>query len=244
MKYGKFIFGALLILCSCAVKGTVENVIKEPTQYRGSHLSLVGIARVPGPFYLFSDIAAARKRNASKAILVIHSEPPWRTFDMDRKWVRVTGVVNPVPHVPGQSPCVLAAEGVEVISKEPDPRIKDSIIYGTFLNTLSFDVQVELSSRPVSTTFFIGAHTFEKYIEVTKGSLKVFTLNGPETIPSWKRTKGELIAHGDLTIPKLSPKYVYSAADSDERTAYYRISRGNVELISPSKAKEWIKKHR
>src|SRR6266498_389309 len=75
----------------------LSKVIAEPGNYEGQRLELIGIARVPGYFYLFADLDAASKSDLSKAVAVRRNftEPEYR--ELDRQWVRVTGIMNSQP---------------------------------------------------------------------------------------------------------------------------------------------------
>ncbi len=65
----------VLVLLPIALSGaafatTLRDVVANPERYEGHHIQLDGIARVPGPFYLFADRSAAAKTDLSRALLI------------------------------------------------------------------------------------------------------------------------------------------------------------------------------
>ena len=52
--------------CESVFGADLQDVLAHPEKYDECQVDLVGIARVPGYFYLFADIDAAAKTNLSK----------------------------------------------------------------------------------------------------------------------------------------------------------------------------------
>src|SRR5947208_2839672 len=93
---------AILLYLSTVVMGAdVSDVISNPKKYDQRRLELIGIARVPGEFFLFADAREAAKINSdvSKALYVREKTPGEPDYtNLDRQWVRITGVVNANAH--------------------------------------------------------------------------------------------------------------------------------------------------
>jgi hypothetical protein len=219
------------LVCTNAIAADLRSIILNPEPYFGKRVVVTGIARVPGEFYLFDSIAAAAKRDSSKAALVIEK---WttKTFGLDRKWVRVTGVVRPGGGF-GEARCTIFEDELRVISDKPEPGIKDPVIYGVFENTLSTQILIQLDSRTynVRTEFSVDPHGSDKSAIAEGDEFKVFEINTHGKMLSATTKKGRLIASGRLEIPKLPKAYVYSAADSEQRTVHYRVTEGKIELV-------------
>jgi len=218
------------LVCTNAIGADLRSIILQPERYFGERVVVTGIARVPGEFFLFASIAAAAKRDSSKAVLVME-KPMINTFGLDRKWIRVTGVVRPGSGL-ADARCTIFADEVRVVRDTPQPGIKDPVIYGVFENTLSTEILIELHLRTDSVLeeFSVAPHG-SNGAAIAEGEFKVFKIDTHGRILSANTKKGELIADGRLEIPKLPKTYVYSAADSDERTVHYQVTKGKIELV-------------
>src|ERR1700730_11488040 len=91
-----------LVIClsiglgSIAASGAdLRDVLAQPEKYNGRRVELIGIARVPGYFYLFADVDAAAKSDLSKALLVRKTNFAANEYRrLDRQWVRLTGQMS------------------------------------------------------------------------------------------------------------------------------------------------------
>lgn len=218
------------LVCTKAIAADLRSIILEPERYFGQRVVVTGIARVPGEFYLFASIAAAAKRDSSKAALVME-KPTINTFGLDRKWIRVTGVVRPGGGF-GWARCTIFADEVRVLRDKPQPGIKDPVIYGVFENTLPTEILIQLydQSDSVFVEFSVAPHG-SNGTSIAEGRVRAFKIDTHGGILSANTKKGELVADGRLEIPKLPKTYVYSAADSDQRTVHYRVTEGKIELV-------------
>jgi hypothetical protein len=107
------------------------------------------------------------------------------------------------------------------------------VIYGVFENTLSTEILIQLYSRTYSVhvEFSVAPHGLDGTSVAEDDIIKVFEINTHGKILSATTKKGRLIASGRLEIPKLPKAYVYSAADSDQRTVHYRVTEGKIKLV-------------
>ncbi|MGE5212107.1 MAG: hypothetical protein ACM3NN_00305 [Nitrospirota bacterium] len=69
-------FQAWFVWLSIALRTTgafgtdLRDVLAHPEKYEGHEVDLIGIARVPGYFYLFADIDAAANTDLAKGVLI------------------------------------------------------------------------------------------------------------------------------------------------------------------------------
>src|SRR2546430_8308935 len=137
MKPRCFVMCILLAVASNLFGTELREVIAHPEKFQNRRITVVGIARVPGYFYLCSNEKAAAEKNPSKGLLVRKNnftQPEYR--EMDRKWVQVTGVVSDKKRdgyelIPwafeGHGICM---EDIRILRDRPQPRIKDDTVWG------------------------------------------------------------------------------------------------------------------
>jgi hypothetical protein len=229
------------VLAYTAFGTDLGQVLADPRRFDKQEVDVVGVARVPGDFYLFQDPSAASEFDESKSAWVLQKTTGRGNFQFDRQWVRVTGVVDANAHGRGLSRCVIVLNHVEPVLNRLAPRIKDSNIYGLFHNATSKEIHVELfaQNKGAYTEFWIEPGGTNGGAEIHEGELVATALQGKPNVPVWERQSGEIIAKSKIKFPKFAPDYEYSAADSDERTLYYRITDGKIELVPGSEARTW-----
>ena len=201
---------------------------------------MIGIARVPGYFYLFADIEAAAKTELSKALLIRKNNFAGKEYrEADRQWVRVVGVMSSEPRRGWDFGTGVRLKRIQFLRDRPPPRIADGTVLGVFLNATAEPLVIELLSQSEGgETFFLAPHEVDKTI-IWKGQVVVSRLHGPDNVPLDRRQIGKPMARGEITLRELPSDYRYSPEWSGKRTLYYRISSNRIELVSPSKAREW-----
>jgi hypothetical protein len=183
----------------------LRDVLAHPEKYENRRITVVGIARVPGYFYLCADKKAATDRHPEKALLVRKDnsiQPEYR--EMDRKWVQVTGVLSDkkrdgyelIPRdFAGHGICM---EDIRILRDRPQLRIKDDTVWVVFKNNTSVALEVDHVAAPkVGEVSFLGPHETEK-TQISEGRASAFRLKGPANLPLHKQQAGERIATGDI----------------------------------------------
>jgi hypothetical protein len=230
----------ILVLVKTALAGTdLSDVIAHPKNYNGHRLELIGIARVPGEFFLFADPIAAAKINkdVSKALYLRQQTPGEPDYsNLDRQWVRVSGILRADAHGRGESPAEINVETVQKLEDRPPPQIKDPDVWGLFRNDTSLELRVETQGE----SFWIGPGKCNEVV-IQPGPIEVFTLKPKSGAAPWERDKDKQIAAGEIKFNKIKEGYDYSPAHSAERTIYYRIAEGRVEEVSRAEAQSWCK---
>src|SRR2546423_4270905 len=187
------------LLLKTGVAGTeVSDVIASPEKYNQRHLDLVGIARVPGEFYLFADAKAASRINkdVSKALYVRQRTPGQPDYsDLDRQWVRVSGVINAEARGRGESPAEMTLEKVERLQDRPPPRIKDSDIWGVFHNDTAAELKVETQGG----SFWVGPGGSNEIV-IRQGRVDVFTLKPKPGAAPYERDKDKQLTAGQINF--------------------------------------------
>jgi hypothetical protein len=237
-----------LLACVLIVLGTstgfdadLRDVLASPEKYKGREVDLIGIARVPGYFYLFADPDAAADTNLSKALLIRKNNFGGIEYrDLDRQWVRITGVMSSEPRRgwdPGEGVLLSRAE---LLTDRPAPRIEDWTVLGVFQNTTSEPLAINLLPRSDAgrTTFFLRPYEADKTI-INEGQAVVFQLKGSDSVPLDKREEGKQTASCEITFRQLLPDYQYSPQGSDKRTLYFRIFSDRIQLVPASEARDW-----
>lgn len=226
MKRSHLLTCLLLALGSGTVFGTdLRDVLAHPENYEGRHIQLVGIARVPDYFYLFADVSAAARTDLSKALLVRKNNFAGHEYrELDRQWVRVTGVISSKPRHGRDPGAGLLLDRAELLQNRPAPRIKDPTVLAVFQNATPQPLAIDL--RPHSdgfgTRFFLGPHEADK-TEIDEGQAVAAELKGPDSLPLDERKVGKPIATCEIRFRQLLPAdYEYSPKWSDKRTFYYR----------------------
>jgi hypothetical protein len=231
-----------IVLGAGSALGTdFADVHAKPDKYEGRHVELVGIARVPGYFYLFAEAGAAANTDLSKAVPVRRNnftQPEYR--ELDRQWVRVTGVMNSQPRRGWDPVAGVLLEHVELLRDRPPPRIPDRTVLGVFRNNTAQPLAIELISRSAEggTIFFLKPGDVDE-IEIWEGRAVVSALKGPKNLSLDKREIGKSIATGEITFSDLSADYQYSSESSDKRRLYFRIFGNRIERVSASGGKDW-----
>lgn len=239
-------FPALLICFLIALRtstafGTdLRHVLADPEKYEGREVDLIGIARVPGYFYLFADIDAAGKTDLAKAVLIRQNNFAGKGYrEADRQWVRVTGVLSSKPRREWDPGTGVLLKHVQILRDRPPPRIKDATVLGVFQNATAEPLAIQLLSRSEGgETFFLAPHEADKPL-IWEGQLVASRLDGPDNLSLNLRKKGKPIARGDITFRHLAPGYEYSPEWSEKRTLYFRIFRNQIESVPASEARSW-----
>src|SRR5438552_1601925 len=223
----------------------LRDVIAHPQKYENRRITIVGIARVPGYFYLCADKEAATNRHPENALLVrkTGTQPEYR--EMDRQWVEVTGIMSDkegggyeLGPTRTTNPGILL-QRVRLLRDRPPPRIKDDSVWAVFKNSTSIPLAVEHVAVPkVGGLFFIGPHETEK-TQVWKGHVTASLLNGPSNLPLHEQKIGKLVVRGEITLRGLRPGYEYSRELSQERTLYFRIDAHGIEAVPASEGRRW-----
>ena len=231
----------LIALRTSTVFGTdLRHVLAHPEKYEAHEVDLVGIARVPGYFYLFADIEAAAKTDLSKALLIRQNSFAEKEYrEADRQWVRVTGVISSKARRgwdPG--PGVLLRRA-QIQRDRPPPRIKNPTVLGIFQNATAKPLAIELVSQSEGgQTFFLSPHEADKTI-IWEGQLVVSQLEGPTNLRLDRQKIGKPIASRTITFRNLPADYQYSPEWSDKRTLYFRIFSNRIESVPASQARDW-----
>jgi hypothetical protein len=95
MKQKYLLICFLIIVARDLFGASLRDLIAHPEKFENQRITVVGIARVPGYFYLCADEKAAADRHPEKALLVRKNnstQPEYR--ELDRQWVEVTGVMS------------------------------------------------------------------------------------------------------------------------------------------------------
>jgi len=220
----------------------LRDVLAHPENYNQRRVDLVGIARVPGYFYLFADVSAATKTDLSKALLVRKNNFAGNEYrELDRQWVRVTGVISSKPRHGWDPGTGVLLDRAQLLRDRPAPRIKDPMVIGVFQNATNQAVAVRLhpsSKTSYDEEFFLGPHEADK-TPIYEGQAVVAELKGPDNVRLDKREAGKPIARCEIRFRQLLPAdYEYSPEWSDKRTFYYRITRDRIELVPASEARD------
>ena len=239
-------FQAWLFCCSiglgpCTAFGTdIRDVLAHPEKYNERQVELVGIARVPGYFYLFANVEAAAKSDLSKALLIRRNNFAGREYrEADRQWVRVKVVMSSQPHRGWDPGTGILLKRVKLLRDRPAPRIADLTVLGVFQNAAAEPFAIELLSRSEGgETFFLAPHEADKTV-IWEGQLVVSRLDGPDNLRLDLRKIGKPIARGDITFRHLPPGYEYSPEWSEKRTLYFRIFPNRIESVPASEARGW-----
>ena len=192
----------------------LHDVLANPEKYNRRQVELVGIARVPGYFYLFGNVKAAAKTDLSKAILIRQNNFVGKEYrEADRQWVRVTGVMSSDLHRGWDSGTGVLLKRVQLLRDRPAPRITDWTVLGIFQNAAAEPVAVDLIPRADGgrTTFFLAPHEADKAI-VDEGEAVVSRLAGPVNVRLDLQKIGKPIASRAIRFRNLPPGYQYSPA--------------------------------
>jgi len=217
------------------------DVLANPNKYDGRRAELIGIARVPGYFYLFADLDAAAQTDVSKALLVRKNnftQPEYR--ELDRQWVRVTGMISAQPRRGWDPGTGILLDHVERLRDRPSPRIADRTVLGVFQNNTAKPLSIEVipNSEPGGVIFFLKPGDVNETV-ISEGRAVASELKGPEEVSLDKREIGKLVATGEIRFNVLPTDYEYSPESSDKRKLHFRILGDRIEMVPDSKAKNW-----
>jgi hypothetical protein len=231
---------AVMLLGGNAFSAELGDVLANPKEYHGQRIDVVGIARVPGDFLLFPNPESASRLEEKAALFVVQKTIGPDNFPLDRQWVRVEGVIDSKGHGRGSSPCELLLKRVAILRDRPPPRIKEDSVFGVFHNSTSTNIHVELSSGRNITyaELWIGPKESSE-VAIHEGAILAIEMARKRGVSTWEESSGIEVARGKIEFPKLNPDYVYSAADSDQRTLYYKISRGKIDLVAALEGRRW-----
>jgi hypothetical protein len=206
----------------------VSDVLVHPENFYERRVDLVGIARVPGGFYLFGDAASATNLDLSKALLIRQN---WHVGashrDLDRQWVRIRGTMSRIER-PGWDPGVgLLLERVDLFRNRNPPRIRDTTIFLIFQNHTNQHVRMELllpANGPGRQWFDIRPHEVEETI-VEEGGRAIVAGN----------KRREISFKGLATDDEYSPTW------SSKRKLYFRITEDRIDPVVASESQNWGK---
>lgn len=225
---------------STAFATDLRDVLMHPEKYEKREVDLVGIARVPGYFYLFADINAAAKTDLSKALLIRQNNFAGEGYrEADRQWVGVTGVMSSTPRRGWDPGTGVLLKRVQLLRDRPPPRIKDATVLGVFQNATSRSLAIQVVSRSEGgVTFFLAPCEADKTI-VWEGEAIVSRLEGPNNQRLDLQKIGKPITTRAITFLNLPPDYKYSPEWSEKRALYFRIVRNRIESVPASEGKNW-----
>ena len=112
----------------------------------------------------------------------------------------------------------------------------DSEPYGLFYNATRYEIVVEFyrAHGSIYAKMFVGPHGCNE-VQIMEGTAIATTLRG--TGPVWKRALARRLARVKLALPASDSQSSFSWAHSRHRSAYYRISAGQIDLLSPAEGK-------
>ena len=241
MKRRYFLICLLLAADSDLVSGTeLWDVLAHPEKYYERSVELVGIARVPGYFYLFANIEAVAKTDLSEALLIRQNNFAGREYrEADRQWVRVEGVISSHPHRGWDPGTGMLLKRIQLLRDRPPPRIADWTVLGVFQNATAEPLAIESLSRSEGgVIFFLAPHEANK-TTIWEGRLIVSLLEGPDNARLDLRKIGKRIASRDISFRHLPPAYEYSPEWSEKRTLYFRIFTNRIESVPASAGRNW-----
>jgi hypothetical protein len=219
----------------------LQDVVGHLEKYKGRELTLVGIARVPGYFYLFANESAAARTDLAEALLVRKNQSGPIYRELDRQWVRVTGVVSSDPRHGWDTGTGLLLTRAEILRDRPPPQIKDATVFAILQNATNEPVEVELRTPSGATyeEFWLGPREAD-INSIHEGEAVIKSLKGPQNKPLDQREPDKTLVTGKIQFRDLlSADYEYSPQRSEKRRFYYRITQGRIERVPSSEAKNW-----
>jgi hypothetical protein len=240
------LFVCVLIGCGNNLFGTdLGEVLKRPERFENEKITVVGIARVPGYFYLCPDEKTATDRHPENALLVRKTGKMPEYREMDRQWVEVTGIMSDkegggfeLGPTRMTNPGILL-EHVRELHDRPTPRIKDPSVWAVFKNNTSVPLAIEHTAwSSVGELFFLGPHETQE-TGIWKGKATASRLDGPSNLPLHEQKIGKTVAKGEITLRSLRRGWQYSRELSPERTLYFRIVGDRIEEVSASEGRRW-----
>jgi hypothetical protein len=237
-----FVCFSMSVALKVALGTDLLDVLANPDKYNERQVDLVGIARVPGYFYLFADVDAAARVDLAKALLIRKNNFAGNEYrELDRQWVRVIGIVSSEPRIGWDSGTGVLLQRAELLRDRPPPHIKDPTVVGVFQNTTGVPLVVNLLPRSDGgrTTFFLRAYETDKTPIEGECEAVVCELKGPDNVPLYKRQVGRRIATCTITFRGLPSDYEYSPEWSAKRMLYFRIFTDRIELVAAPEARNW-----
>jgi hypothetical protein len=237
-----------LITVASDLFGTdLRDVIAHPEKFENQRITVMGVARVPGYFYLCPDEKAATDRHPENALLVRKNnktQPEYR--EMDRMWVQVTGVVTDkkrdgyefVPRdFAGHGICM---EGIRILRERAQPRIKDDTALGAFKNSTAQGLSVQIIPKSEGGALFYMKPGDVHEIEISEGRVVALHATGPKNVRLYEeRGKEKPVASGKMTLQSLPRGWEYSPESSQARRLYFRIVDNRVEQVAASEGRSW-----
>lgn len=221
-----FLFATSAFFLAATSSGTqFKAVVSQPSAFHGKHVSLVGVAEIEGNrFTLYQDTGAASKGDVSRAVFVRQRIDSAGYDQFNNHWVEITGLLDATLHGPlgGNHACEIFLEGIHALARPP--ALKDTRRYLVFRNETSTLINLEVSWEGGYTKFALDPTGIDSVV-LREGRVVITT-----------RT-GKPVAKGDL-MPGRMPAQYY---DSINRTFYYRIRKGELELVPPREARIWTK---
>lgn len=240
---------AIFALISVAtIFGTeLRDVLAHPEKFENQRITVIGIARVPGYFFICADEKAAVEKNPSKALLVRKNnsiQPEYR--EMDRKWVEVTGVMTDkrregyeldTSSFEGHGICL---EKIRVLRDRPQPRIKDDTVLGVFKNSTSEGLSIENIPKSEGGVLFYMKPGDVQETEVSEGRVVALHAKGPKDVRMYgEREKDERVAIGEISFRGLPSDYKYSDESSDKRRLYFKVADHQIKRVAASEGRSW-----
>jgi hypothetical protein len=250
MKQTRLLIWIVIAIASNSFGAELRDVLAHPEKFENHRITVIGIARVPGYFWLCADkkTATDREPNPLTALLVrtTGKQPEYR--ELDRQWVEVTGIVSDKERDGyGGGPIVsgwragICLEHVRELHDRPPPRIKDSTVWGVFKNNTSLSLALDLVPRVrpgVESMFFLAPHETQA-VEVDPGRADALKLEGPSNVRLDEQKQGKRVATGEITFHLLPRGWEYSRELSAERTLYFRVVGDRIEEVPASEGKRW-----
>jgi hypothetical protein len=245
MKRICFLVCVLISIASDLFGTDLRDVIAHPQKYENRRITVVGIARVPGYFYLCADKEAATDRHPEKALLVrkTGTQPEYR--EMDRQWVEITGIMNDkegggyeLGPTRTTNPGILL-QRVRLLRDRPPPRIKDDTVCGIFKNSTPEPLSIEVIPKSEGGVIFFLRPGDVDETEIWKGRAVASQLKGPKNVPLHKREIGNPVASGEITFRGLASNFEYSDEPSEKRRLYFKIADHQIKRVDGSEGRAW-----
>ena len=222
MNYYLAVLTVLLVATSSAAD--FKEVLRNPAGYHQRRVTITGVARVEGlTFELYANPADADSYASATRTLSISQNVKGPRYDKyDNRWVEITGIVDAKRHGMWGYPCIIFLESVRPLPLPPagSPRV---VISGAFRNEDSKDVSIVLvdEAGKIYGEFPVPGH------EVNGTGLR-------KGVAEVRDRSGKIMSRYDVDFEKDS-RY----RDDASHTYYYRVNNGQIEGVSPDKAKGW-----
>jgi hypothetical protein len=203
-----------------------ERLLANPQAFDGKRVTIVGIADVYDVgFFLCQGALSPYEPDLSKAVFVVGDRARRLPDNMNKHWLKVTGIVNARAHGPmGDKACEVVLDRFEVM---PRPILKERRIFGVFRNETPSILKITVSDRDGFGTSNVAPGTLFKAAISGEASVEADSLSGKS------------IAKLDLEPMNLTRKYF----DSTTRTLFYRVTAKRIEPIPAVQGKHWLTQH-